>query len=148
MSTTLGGTVGVVTGASSGIGESTARALAAQGARVAGVARREDRLDALVEVIEGKGGTALAVPTDVTDRAQADAAEWERKIAVNQEGLLSMTHAPLPHLLTAGEDELRGVPDIAERLLPEDIADSIAYMVIRPRRASVSELWNVPTSQA
>lgn len=38
--------------------------------------------------------------------------------------------------------------NIPELLQPEDIADSIAYMVTRPRRASVAELWNMPTTQA
>src|SRR3954464_12554769 len=42
----------------------------------------------------------------------ADIGEWERMIAVNQTGLLYVTHAALPHLLTAAEDELRGVADI------------------------------------
>ena len=37
---------------------------------------------------------------------------------------------------------------IPERLQPEDIAESIAHMVTRPRRSSVSELWAMPTSQA
>jgi NADP-dependent 3-hydroxy acid dehydrogenase YdfG len=38
--------------------------------------------------------------------------------------------------------------NIPEPLQPEDIADSIAFMVTRPRRASIAELWNMPTSQA
>ena len=69
----LDGTVAVVTGASSGIGEATARALAAQGAGVVVAARRKDRLDALVGEIESSGGTALAIECDVTDQAQAAA---------------------------------------------------------------------------
>src|SRR5215212_5985288 len=67
----LDGTVALVTGASSGIGESTARALAAEGAAVAVAARRKDRLDALVSAIEAGGGRALALEVDVTDEAQA-----------------------------------------------------------------------------
>ncbi len=63
-----------MTGASSGIGEATARALAAQGAAVAVVARRKDRLDELVGTIEGDGGRALAIETDVTNQEQAKAA--------------------------------------------------------------------------
>lgn len=70
----LGGRVAVVTGASSGIGEATAELLAARGARVALVARRAERLDALVERIEKDGGTALAIPLDVTDTAAVEAA--------------------------------------------------------------------------
>jgi NADP-dependent 3-hydroxy acid dehydrogenase YdfG len=70
--TRLADTVALVTGASSGIGEATAVALAAEGATVALVARRKDRLDALAERIEAAGGTALALEIDVTDRAQAE----------------------------------------------------------------------------
>ena len=74
MSSSLTGTVAIVTGASSGIGDATARLLAEHGAAVAVVARRKDRLDRLVSQIEADGGAALAVPTDLTDRAQAEQA--------------------------------------------------------------------------
>ncbi len=67
----LNGKVAVVTGASSGIGEATAEALAAEGATVVIAARREDRLDHLVEMINGNGGEALAVACDVTDEEEA-----------------------------------------------------------------------------
>ena len=144
-------------------------------------------------------------------------------IATNQNGLLYMTNAALPHLLAAAEDGLRGVADIVnissiagrqawpkfaaynmtkfgvngftealrqevtqkhvrvgvlepgavatelvshnndaikdelaasdsenipEPLQPEDIAENIAFMVTRPRRSSIAELWAMPTSQA
>jgi NADP-dependent 3-hydroxy acid dehydrogenase YdfG len=249
----LTGTVAIVTGASSGIGQATARALAEHGASVAVIARRKDRLDTLVADIEAGGGTALAVEADITDRGQAERAvatvvdrygrldilinnaglmllgpvlgadveEWERMIAVNQRGLLYMTNAALPHLLAAAEDDRRAVADIVnissiagrqawanfaaynmtkfgvngftealrqevtqkhvrvgvlepgavdtelashntdevmeavtaanvipEPLQPEDIAESIAFMVTRPRRSSIAELWAMPTSQA
>jgi NADP-dependent 3-hydroxy acid dehydrogenase YdfG len=151
----------------------------------------------------------------------ADVEEWERMIAVNQNGLLYMTNAALPHLLLAAKDGLREVADIVnisshagrqawanygvynmtkfgvngftealrqevtknhvrvgvlepgavdtelvshnndtiqnelaasdaipEPLQPEDIAESIAFMVTRPRRSSIAELWAMPTSQA
>ena len=56
----------VITGASSGIGESTARVLAGSGAKVAAVARRKERLDKLVADIESAGGQAIAIEADVT----------------------------------------------------------------------------------
>jgi len=61
-----------VTGASSGIGEACAIAFVEKGARVVLAARRAERLSALVERIEGMGGEALAVTTDVTREADVD----------------------------------------------------------------------------
>jgi len=69
--TRLDGTVALVTGASSGIGEATALALAEQGAAVAVAARRRDRLEALATRIGDAGGRALVLEADVTDPAQA-----------------------------------------------------------------------------
>lgn len=63
------GRCALVTGASSGLGAHFARLLAAQGAKVALVARRLDRLEAVVREIEAAGGMALAVACDVTDEA-------------------------------------------------------------------------------
>ncbi|HSR41241.1 MAG TPA: SDR family NAD(P)-dependent oxidoreductase, partial [Longimicrobiales bacterium] len=64
--------VAVVTGASSGIGAAAARALAGAGAAVTVAARRESRLDALRSEIEGEGGRALVVPTDVGRREEVE----------------------------------------------------------------------------
>jgi NADP-dependent 3-hydroxy acid dehydrogenase YdfG len=70
----LDGTVALITGASSGIGAATARALAAQGAWVALAARRADRLEQLASDIRAGRGRALVLDTDVTDSAQAEGA--------------------------------------------------------------------------
>jgi NADP-dependent 3-hydroxy acid dehydrogenase YdfG len=70
----LDGTVALVTGASSGIGASTAVRLAAAGAHVVVAARRTDRLISLVERITHTGGRGLAVTADLTLEDQAGAA--------------------------------------------------------------------------
>ncbi len=71
MAEILDGTVALVTGASSGIGEAAAKALARQGAAVAVVARRRDRLESLAKEIEEDGGKALVIESDIADREQA-----------------------------------------------------------------------------
>ena len=71
MSERLDGTVALITGASSGIGEATAVELAARGASVAIAARRRERLDDLAGQIGAAGGDALVVEADVTDEAAA-----------------------------------------------------------------------------
>src|SRR5436305_6943606 len=141
MARPLEGTVALVTGASSGIGEATARALAELGAAVALVARRQERLEKLASEISTR---ALALEADVTEREQAVAAversgkewgrldtvinnagvmllgpivdapieEWERMVHLNLLGLLYTAHAALPHLLKAAEDGPRRVADL------------------------------------
>jgi clavulanate-9-aldehyde reducatase len=73
MSIDLTGQVVAVTGASSGIGQATAIACARAGAAVALAARRVERIEELAKQIEGEGGRAIAVPTDVGDEVQANA---------------------------------------------------------------------------
>ncbi len=248
----LSGTVALITGASSGIGEATALSLAGRGAAVALAARRQDRLDELAARIADGGGRALALPVDITDQSQAEALvaravdelgrldtlvnnagvmllgpavdapleEWERMVALNLQGLMYCTHAALPHLLAAAQDEPRRVADLVnissvagrrarsgsavynltkhgvgafsealrqevtgrhlrvslvepgavatelrlhnrpeiqremqarfgelEILEAQDIADTITYIVTRPRRVAVNEVLIRPTEQ-
>ncbi|MFG3226566.1 SDR family oxidoreductase [Kitasatospora sp. NPDC048194] len=93
----------VVTGAASGMGAATARLLAAAGARVALLARRTDRIEALAAEIAAAGGQAVAVTTDITDQASVDAAAeavheayGRVDLVVNNAGVM------LPNPLTAG----------------------------------------------
>jgi len=249
MARPLEGTVALVTGASSGIGEATARSLAELGAAVSLVARRKERLEKLAAEISTR---TLVLETDVTNRDQAFAAvertvaelgrldtvinnagvmllgpivgapieEWERMVHLNLLGLLYTAHAALPHLLKAAEDGPRRVADLVnissvagrvaressgvynltkhgvgafseslrqevttrhvrvslvepgavetelathlrpeiaeqamkrfasiERLEAEDIADTIAYIVTRPRRMAINEVLVRPTEQ-
>jgi NAD(P)-dependent dehydrogenase (short-subunit alcohol dehydrogenase family) len=73
-------TVGIITGASSGIGRALALRLAKEGARLGIIARRRDRLEDLAGEIEGRGGEALILPCDVTRRE-----ELERAVAMTIE---------------------------------------------------------------
>jgi NADP-dependent 3-hydroxy acid dehydrogenase YdfG len=72
MSNSLKGQVVLITGASSGFGEDTARLFAKEGCKVVLAARRLDRLQKLVEEIQKSGGEALAVPVDVTQRDEIE----------------------------------------------------------------------------
>ncbi|MFI6637284.1 SDR family NAD(P)-dependent oxidoreductase [Nonomuraea fuscirosea] len=131
MSNTLNGLVALVTGASSGIGEATALALSAEGARVAVAARRADRLESLARKAPDE---MLALDLDVTDQESvraavaatverfgaldvlvnnagvmlngpilgADITQWTRMVETNLLGSMYMVHASLPHLLERG----------------------------------------------
>jgi NADP-dependent 3-hydroxy acid dehydrogenase YdfG len=74
MTAPLTDTVALITGSSSGIGAAIARRLAVEGAAVALVARRRDRLEELATTISGQGGTALVLEADVISQEQAAAA--------------------------------------------------------------------------
>jgi len=122
------GTVALVTGASSGIGEAAARMLAARGAAVAIVARRADRLAVLAAGIESAGGRALAIEADVTDREQAEAAvartvgELGRlDVLVNNAGVMLLgpiVDAPVEEWETMVQVNLLGLLYTAHASLP------------------------------
>ena len=91
MTKRLEGTVALVTGASSGIGEATAAVLADEGAAVALVARRRDRLEALAERI-GSDARTLVIEADITDQAQAQQAVATAASSLVSQGMDSMTN--------------------------------------------------------
>ncbi|MFF3159767.1 SDR family NAD(P)-dependent oxidoreductase [Streptomyces sp. NPDC057910] len=248
----LEGTTALVTGASSGIGKATALELVRNGASVALVGRRKNRLADLAKEISEAGGHSVAVPADLTrwqaaERAVeqtiaslgrldilvnnaglmllgpapgADLDDWRRMVDINLMGLMYTTHAAIPHLASAALDERRQVADIVnigsvagrsafamsavycatkfgvgafsealrqelaqkhvrvslvepgsvdtelgthnspaireqlsttfagvERLQSQDIAETIGYIVTRPRRVAITELLVRPIEQ-
>jgi NADP-dependent 3-hydroxy acid dehydrogenase YdfG len=140
----LDGRVAVVTGASSGIGEATVRALSGAGAGVALGARRTDRLQ---EIADSLDGPALVRAVDVSDEEQArafveaaskelgglhilvnnagvmllgpvaaaDTDEWRRMIAVNLLGVLYCTHAARPLIEQSGGGDIVNISSVAGR---------------------------------
>jgi NADP-dependent 3-hydroxy acid dehydrogenase YdfG len=143
----LDGTVALVTGASSGIGEASARALAAEGAAVALAARRKDRVDALAAELQRDGARALAIETDVTDQRQAQAAV-ERTVAelgrldtvVNNAGVMLLGpifEAPIEEWDRMIALNLQGLLYIAHAALPHLLAAAER----EPRR--VADLVNI-----
>jgi NADP-dependent 3-hydroxy acid dehydrogenase YdfG len=124
----LQGSVALVTGASSGIGQAAARSLAARGASVALVARRADRLESLGGEIAGAGGTALPIEADVSEREQAEAAvartveELGRlDVLVNNAGIMLLgpaVNAPVEEWEQMVEVNLLGLMYTAHAALP------------------------------
>jgi short-subunit dehydrogenase len=106
------GSVAVVTGASSGIGEAVAVALAAKGATVAGIARRVDRLEAVIARCAAHTPGALAIPADVGDGAQA-----EHAIHVAEQSLGRIDILVNNAGISPGEDPLHNLVDDAYRVM-------------------------------
>jgi NADP-dependent 3-hydroxy acid dehydrogenase YdfG len=157
MAHALDGTVALVTGASSGIGEAAARALAAGGAAVALAARRRERLEQLADTIERDGGRALVIEADVTDREQAvaaverTAAELGRlDIVINNAGVMLLgpiLDAPVEEWERMVALNVNGLLYVAHAALPhllraaEDgprrVADLVNVSSLAGRRAMV-----------
>ena len=130
MSTNIEGKIVVVTGASSGIGESTARHLAQRGATVVLGARRKDRLDAIVKDVQAAGGKALAVTADVTKRAEVESLVKKAidtcgriDVMVNNAGIMAI--APLAALKV---DEWERMVDINIKGVLYGIAAALPHM--------------------
>ncbi|OHV04584.1 SDR family NAD(P)-dependent oxidoreductase [Mycobacterium talmoniae] len=123
--------IAVVTGASAGIGEATARTLAGQGFHVVAVARRKDRITALADEI---GGTAVVA--DVTDAAAVDAlaAGLSRvDVLVNNaggaKGLEPVEQADLEHWRWMWETNVLGTLRVTRALLPKLVASGDGLIV-------------------
>jgi len=130
MNNPIAGKVVVIAGASSGLGEATARLLAAEGASVALGARRGDRIQALAEELVANGGKALAIPTDVTNYDQVkrlvDAAvqSYGRiDVMINNAGV--MPHSPLERLKI---DDWNQMIDVNIKGVLYGIAAALPYM--------------------
>ena len=162
----LTGKTAVVTGASSGIGEATARLLVREKCNVVLAARREDRLNSLAAEL---GGGTLAVPTDVTDPAacedlisravgafgsvdilvanagvglygsiaQGEPEDWRRMFEVNVLGALYTTRAAVRHMLDRGSGDVIFVSSLAGRRVPR--ADGTIYAATKHALTAVAE---------
>ena len=135
--------VAVITGASAGIGEATARTLAAQGFHVVGVARRADRINALAAEI---GGTAIVA--DVTDDAAVDALAGQLSrvdVLVNNaggaKGLEPVAEADLEHWRWMWETNVLGTLRVTRALLPK-LIDSGDGLVVTVTSVAAIEVYD------
>jgi len=141
MSNNIEGKVVVITGASSGLGEASARLLSAEGATVVLGARRQDRIQSLAEELTAQGGKALAMPTDVARREHvqklvdaAVEAYGRIDVMINNAGL--MPQAPLERLKV---DEWDRMIDVNIKGVLYGIAAALPHM----QRQRVGHFINV-----
>jgi NADP-dependent 3-hydroxy acid dehydrogenase YdfG len=152
-------TVALVTGASSGIGQATARLLARQGATVVLVARRQDRIDVLAKEIAGQGGRAVALAADLTDpdaAAGVVATTVERlgrlDILVNAAGVMltgDSVAAPLSEWQRMVEINVNGLLYVTKAALPhliEAAADSPRQVADVVNISSIAGRFVIPNA--
>ncbi|WP_421947668.1 SDR family oxidoreductase [Phaeodactylibacter xiamenensis] len=129
----------IITGASSGIGEATAKKLAGDGAKVVLAARRKDRLEALKSDIEKAGGTALAVEADVTKRGDIKNLVQKTNdtfgpcdVLVNNAGIMPLSYMKNMHLeewLKMVDVNVNGVLHCLAETLPDMVERKKGHIV-------------------
>lgn len=129
----------IITGASSGIGEATARKLAKEGANVVLTARREDRLKKLKETIEKEGGSAVVVTGDVTNKNDWQHLQKEAKdtfgsidVLVNNAGLMPLSYVKNFHTDewdTMVDVNIKGVLNGVSAVLPTMIDQKQGHII-------------------
>jgi NADP-dependent 3-hydroxy acid dehydrogenase YdfG len=171
---TLPNRTAVVTGASSGIGEATARALSREGCNVVLAARRKDRLQSLAAAL---GDRTLAIPTDVTDPVacealvqetierfgaidilvnnaglglyatipEGDPEDWRRMFDVNVLGVLYATRAASRRMLERGSGDLVFISSLAGRRVPR--ADGAVYAATKHAITAITQGLRMDVAQ-
>ena len=136
----LAGKVALITGASSGIGRAAARLFAREGAKVCATGRNGAALDALVAEITEAGGTALAIPADITDDRRRDEYVWDNHPHGPGEG--RHCHCYLDGLFAVDWDEDK---DSAFRSGFAPATDVIEHVKLMPNRSMFN--WTEPTKE-
>ncbi len=142
----------IITGASSGIGEATAKKLAKEGANVVISARREDRLKSLKEDIEKDGGKALVVTADVTKKEDFEKIVSETKSAfgsidalVNNAGLMPLSYVKNLHTdewNTMVDVNIKGVLNGVAAVLPTMKEQKSGHIINISSSAACTKFWN------
>jgi NADP-dependent 3-hydroxy acid dehydrogenase YdfG len=143
---TLNDTVAIATGASSGIGDATARRLAEPGASVADIVNISSQAGRTAPKNYGVYNMTHFGVNGFTEALRQEITQQHVRVGVLEPG--GVTTELSSHNTGASRTDLDAFCASTETLLPQDIADGVAYMVTWPHRASVAELWIMHTDQA